>query len=178
MKRKNNHFVPQFHLRQWSFDRKTIMTYSIAKDIYIKNASIKNQASKNYLYGHDENFENIMGQVEAYASPVYSKIISNRNMSCLSREELDFVYFYVNLCNERSNSRATEQSYVITELMKVWLKMSKEHNVPEVKDIPLKTIEELSLQYENPNYISVANIAQYYGLTYDLACVLLQIIQR
>ncbi len=173
MKQKNNHFVPQFHLRQWSFDKKTIMTYNINKDIYVSKASIKNQASKNYLYGHDEKFENIMGEIETFASPLYNKIISNKNMASLNETELDFIYFYVNLCNERSNSRATEQSYVITEIMKTWLKMSKEHNVPEVKDIPLKTIEDLSLQYENPNYISVANIAQYYGLTYDLACVLL-----
>ena len=78
LKKKNNHFVPQFHIRQWSSDKKTIMTYNISKDKYIRNASIKNQASKNYLYGHDENFENIMGEIETYASPLYTKIISNK----------------------------------------------------------------------------------------------------
>ena len=92
--KKNNHYVPQFHLRQWSSNKKTIMAYNISKDIYIKEASIKNQASKNYLYGHNNNFEDIMGKIETYASPVYTKIILNKSIDCLNDEELDFIYLF------------------------------------------------------------------------------------
>lgn len=171
--KKNNHYVPQFHLRQWSKNKKTIMTYNIAKDIYIKEASIKNQAQKNYLYGRNNNFEDILGKIETYASPVYSKIISNKNIDCLNDEELDFVYFFINLCNERSNARANEQSYILTETAKVALKLEKAHNKPGSEKFSYEDIEKLDLHYDNPNLTAVQNIIKYYGLTYDLSCVLL-----
>lgn len=41
-KKKNNHYVPQFHLKQWSNNKKTIMTYNIAKDIYILDEPTSN----------------------------------------------------------------------------------------------------------------------------------------
>lgn len=172
-KKKNNHYVPQFHLRKWSKNKKTIMVYNVAKDIYIKEASIKNQASKNYLYGHNNNFEDIMGQIETYANPIYEKIILNQNINCLNDNELDFIYFFVNLCNERSNSRANELSYIVTEIAKVYLKMSKANNAKDTEKITYEDIENLDLHYENPNILPVQTIAKYYGLTYDLACVLI-----
>lgn len=171
--KKNNHYVPQFHLRQWSNNKKTIMTYNITKDIYVKQAAIKNQASKNYLYGHNNNFEDVMGQIESYASPIYSKIIKNENLDCLDENELDFVYFFVNFCNERSNSRANEQSYILTETAKVRLKMLKAHNVPGTEKYTYEDIEKLNLHYDNPNLLSVQTIMKYYGLTYDLDCILI-----
>lgn len=173
-KKKNNYYVPQFHLRQWSNNKKTIMAYNIAKDIYIKEASIKNQASKNYLYGHNSNFEDVMGKIEAYAKPVYSKIILNKNIDCLNDEELDFVYFFIALCNERSNARANEQSYILTEIMKAKLKIEKANNIPESENISFEDIEKINLHYNNPNLIPVQTIMKYYGLIYDLAPVLIQ----
>lgn len=170
---KNNHYVPQFHLRQWSSNQKTIMAYNISKDIYIKEASIKNQASKNYLYGHNNNFEDIMGKIETYASPVYTKIILNKSIDCLNDEELDFIYLFVNLCNERSNARANEQSYILTETAKARLKIEKAHNMPGSENFSFEDIEKLNLHYDNPNLISVQTIMKYYGLTYDLSCVLI-----
>ena len=172
-KKKNNHYVPQFHLRQWSKNQKTIMVYNLSKDLYIKNASIKNQASRNYLYGHDNNFEDAMGKIETIAGQLYSKIILNKNLYCLNDEELDFLYFFVNLCNERSFSRAEEQQLIATEVTKLWLKMNKDHNDPRTKDISYKTIENIKINYNNPNLVSVQTILKYYGLTYDLDCVLL-----
>lgn len=172
-KKRNNHYVPQFHLRQWSNNKKTIMTYHIEKDLFIKEASIKNQASKNYLYGHDNKFEDIMGQIETYAGPVYSKIISNQNIHCLNDTELDFIYMFVNLCNERSNSRANEHSQILNETIKAKLRIEKAHNMPGSEKFSYEDIEKLKLDYDNPNLIAVQTIMKYYGLTYDLACTLI-----
>lgn len=172
--KKNNHYVPQFHLRQWSENSKTIMTFNIPKEIYVKEASIKHQASKNYLYGYDVNFENTLSSIESYAGIVYQKIIQNKTLLCLNEEEMDFLYLYINLCNERSNSRAEEQSYILTETMKVRLLMQKAHNSPDTKYITNDQIENLKLTYNNPNLLSVQTILKYYPITYDLNCVLLK----
>lgn len=174
MKKKNNHFVPQFHLRQWSKNKKTIMTYAIKKDIYVPNASIKNQASKNYLYGHNENFENLLCKFEQTASLIYNKIITTATLDCLNDYEYDFIYFYINLCNERTNSRAEESSEFLTELVRTAMKMEKAHNSPLTENITLEQIENAHFSYDNPNFMSVKAIIESYPITFDLDCILVQ----
>ena len=52
---KNQHFVPQLLLRNFSSDsgksKNSINTYIIKNKKFIENVSIKSQCSKNYFYG-------------------------------------------------------------------------------------------------------------------------------
>jgi len=50
---KNQHYVPQFYLRSFSNDSRSIGLWFASQDRIIMNASISNMASKSYLYGKD-----------------------------------------------------------------------------------------------------------------------------
>ncbi|HEX2983013.1 MAG TPA: DUF4238 domain-containing protein, partial [Ignavibacteriales bacterium] len=60
--RKNQHFVPQFYLRNFSENKKSLCDYNLSNNKYIKNASIKDMASQNYFYGKDENIEKLLSK--------------------------------------------------------------------------------------------------------------------
>ena len=65
-KRKNNHYIPKFYLKRFSFNQegKNIGLYNHHNKIFIQKTSIKHQASKNYLYGEDEEVELQLSKLE------------------------------------------------------------------------------------------------------------------
>lgn len=67
---KNQHFVPRCYLRAFSQnDGKTINLYNIDRDKPIFNTPLKNQCSRDYFYGQDDNLERAIQLVERlYAS--------------------------------------------------------------------------------------------------------------
>ena len=69
--RKNQHYVPKFHLRQWSTDGKLISLYNKYNQKFVDNkGAIKNMASKDYLYDKDGEVEALLGEIEASISPI------------------------------------------------------------------------------------------------------------
>ena len=67
---KNQHFVPRCYLRPFSQNEgKTISLYNIDRDKAIFDSALKNQCSRDYFYGKDDNLERAIQQVERlYAS--------------------------------------------------------------------------------------------------------------
>lgn len=76
-KTKNQHFVPQFYLKNFSIDKKTIGTYVIGKEKLIEKSSIKDQASKDYLYTDNQEVEERLGKIESETAPIIRGIIQN-----------------------------------------------------------------------------------------------------
>jgi hypothetical protein len=73
MKTKNQHYVPQFHLRQWSSDGKLISLYNKYNKKFVDNkAAIKNMASRDYLYDKNGELENLFCKIESKLS-LYTK---------------------------------------------------------------------------------------------------------
>ena len=102
-KKKNQHYVPQFHLREWSDDGKLISLYNKYNSIYVDNkGAIKNLASKNHLYDKDGSLENVFSTIEATIAPICKKIIKSQSLSELSEFELEALYFHAIMCNERT----------------------------------------------------------------------------
>lgn len=73
----NQHYVPQFYLRNFSIDTKknSIGTYLITSNTFINSTKIKNQASKKYYYGEDGLIEDELGKWESKQSPLVKSII-------------------------------------------------------------------------------------------------------
>ena len=84
---KNQHYVPQFYQRFFSSDQnhKTIGAYAIKQRKYIPMAPIKNQSSGDYFYSDNQKIEDALGRMEALASEVINKIISDPKAVLSSR---------------------------------------------------------------------------------------------
>lgn len=77
--RKSHHYVPQFYLRKFSLgeEGKTIGLYNHIKDLYIPTTSIKHQACQKYLYGKDDEVEEILSKLESSIALMFSQMIKH-----------------------------------------------------------------------------------------------------
>lgn len=80
--KKNQHFVPRFYLKNFSNDKKKnfIGLFNIDSEVYIKNAKLKTQASRDYFYGKDGKVEDLFGIIENKVSPIISDIIKEEEL--------------------------------------------------------------------------------------------------
>lgn len=55
----NQHFVPKFHFRNFSYknNQKEIGIYNVKSKFYKSNVSIRHQGSKRFFYGKDGELE-------------------------------------------------------------------------------------------------------------------------
>lgn len=71
--RKNQHFVPQFYLRNFSSNSKTISLYNISKSQLIPNAPIKSQCAEHYFYGKN-GMEEWLSQLEGNTAELFRQL--------------------------------------------------------------------------------------------------------
>jgi Protein of unknown function (DUF4238) len=67
---KKHHFVPQFYLRNFSEDEKSIGIYNIASQRTITRANLGNQCYRDYFYGKTPEIEHALGDMEGSAAQV------------------------------------------------------------------------------------------------------------
>jgi len=72
-KRKNHHYVPRFYLKRFSSngEGKTIGLYNYKSKIFIPNAPIKHQASKDFLYGKSDETETDLAKLETAIAKLF-----------------------------------------------------------------------------------------------------------
>lgn len=78
---ENNHYVPQFYLKRFSNNSKSIGMAEISSQKMVKNASIEKIASKKYLYGKNNKIEEILGQFEGIWAQTIKNIIDLGSIS-------------------------------------------------------------------------------------------------
>jgi hypothetical protein len=77
-KKRRQHFVPQFLLRNFSKNKKSINQYSINNKKFIKQSAIKGQCQKKYFYGENEQTENAFSKMEYIWHSVIETIIRKK----------------------------------------------------------------------------------------------------
>ena len=77
---KNQHFVPQFYLKNFSTDKKSIASFLIEDEKLLPCVSIKNQCSKSYFYP-DLEYEKNLGRFEEKCRSLINEIVSGRKES-------------------------------------------------------------------------------------------------
>ncbi len=81
---KNQHFVPRCHLRPFTQGAKglAISLFNLERKKLISNAPVKNQCSKDYFYGTDEQLENAIQLVESgYSKSLRDLTQDSRSLS-------------------------------------------------------------------------------------------------
>lgn len=93
---KNQHYVPQFYLRNFSKDGKTIGCCYVNgdKSKHIEAAPIKSQASEDYFYSHHTKLETEFAKLENIAKTIIQKILSD-DFKQLNCEEQIFIKEFI-----------------------------------------------------------------------------------
>ncbi len=104
---KNQHYVPQFLLRNFSSrERKFIWAYDKKEKHKVQNQikehAIKRVASEEYFYDQFENcrngsYEYALQQAEDSAAPIIEKVIRTNNIEDLTQEERRTLSFFIAL---------------------------------------------------------------------------------
>lgn len=71
---KRHHFVPQFYLRRFSPDDRSIGVWNLRSGSVFAQASIKGQCHREYLYGHDGELEKHLSYMEGNTSEIMRQI--------------------------------------------------------------------------------------------------------
>ena len=77
---KKQHYVPLFYLRNFSSDGKRINLWNISLEEKRLLVGLKSQCQKNFFYGRDRVFEQILGDIEAGASTVLRDVVKDRKL--------------------------------------------------------------------------------------------------
>ena len=77
---KKQHYVPLFYLRNFSSDGKRINLWNISSEKNRLSVGLKGQCQKNFFYGRDRVFEQILGDIEAGASTVLRDVVKDRKL--------------------------------------------------------------------------------------------------
>jgi Protein of unknown function (DUF4238) len=79
---RDQHFNPQFYLRNFSADKngRSIHLYNIARAQCVFGANFAGQCARPYFYGKDGRLETGLGMLETAAAPVFRRMISERKV--------------------------------------------------------------------------------------------------
>lgn len=116
---KNQHFVPRCYLREFTHnsENKAINVYNIDRKKCITKAPVKNQCSKDYFYGKDEQLESAIRLVEvAYAATLRDIINGPRVLSERQKIVLKRFWLLQYLRTEAASMRSVEMNNRITEV--------------------------------------------------------------
>jgi hypothetical protein len=92
---KNQHFVPKCLLRQFAPDeaKRSLNVFNIRTERLIPKASLKSQASSNYMYGKDLTLEHLLGKLEGTFDIVLKDIAVGRG----EEEDFEQIRFFMYL---------------------------------------------------------------------------------
>lgn len=165
--KKNQHYVPKFHLKFFSNneDQKSIGVWHVDNEKYIPSASIKSQASEDYFYGKDLEIENAFGEFEGYIAELTKYLIEfGTPPQHYSPAHLDILAFIVTLA-KRTKFAADEINEGTDKMMKSILK----HD-PNVKD----HLDKVTISTPSASIQSLGHAMMSYPLTIDLKFKLLR----
>lgn len=78
-KKKRQHYVPQFYLRNFVREDNKFTIFNIKSEKIIENAPYRKQCYEDYYYGNDEVWEEKLGAIESSAALVIAKINEQSN---------------------------------------------------------------------------------------------------
>jgi Protein of unknown function (DUF4238) len=74
---KKHHFVPQFYLRRFSADSRSVGVWNLrSREVYLR-ASIKGQCHREYFYGHEGELEKHLSYMEGNTSEIMRQICAD-----------------------------------------------------------------------------------------------------
>lgn len=165
-KKKNQHYVPKFYLRNFSNNDKNIGMFILDKDIYRNNASIKSVACSDFLYGEDGIVENLLSNIESKWAYIVRKII-NKKINDFSEEDYILLYSFIVISKSRTQKAANTNKYYMEYFKDVFEK----NGIKNFTDNPVETVKDL---LKAPNLLEMQIALNNMYLLQDLDIVVLE----
>lgn len=164
--KKNQHFVPQFYLREFSYEnnRKQIGIYNIETDLYFPKANLKFQASRKYYYGEDLAIENHLAELEKLTAPTIQEIIQTQTLPKPNTEAHFRLLTFVVLSFSRTTVHENSFNDGTDKMIKT---IYGSH--PEMKD----ELDEVKIEFSNSSVIGITQMAEMIPISLDLSFKLL-----
>lgn len=111
--------MSRFYLGQFSNepDHKSIGVWNVHKEIFVRHASLKNQACAVYFYGKDGKVEDALAQIEGVASRVLREIIITQQLPSHDSIERAALFIYLVYQAERTQYAAEALNESIDKLV-------------------------------------------------------------
>lgn len=158
-----NHYVPQFYLRNFSGNN-SIGVYNFDIKKFIDEAAIRNNAGRDFLYGHDTDLENWFQNLEGKWATVINKILQNNKIPKDSTE-----YTYLLMFIYLSDARVAEQADAFKqhklEKGKAFAKMMVEQGKTNLSN---EDIDNLDVNIERPNLVYIKGMEKIINVMSDL----------
>ena len=155
---KNQHFVPKVYLKAFASDgdRKRLNVWLHKHDQIIVGASIKNQCSKAYFYGHDLVLEELLKFPEQFYAKVKNKILKGEKIE--NSDLYSFLFFWTiqNLRAERAIATHVFAEHLMRE--KILLGHEGDQEVLDFLGAPMTQEQAAKMALSNaPYYIDTVS---------------------
>jgi hypothetical protein len=109
--RKNQHFVPKCALRPFTLNMEglAINVFNIARNRPIKNAPVKGQCARDYLYGRDLKAEELLGRLEGQYARILVQLEAGKSLSEADKEWL-LLFIFIQVRRTESAIRQMRES--------------------------------------------------------------------
>ena len=160
-KTKNQHYVPQFYLRNFSINSKSINFFNISTGRIILGDSIKNQCSEDYFYGKNIPVEKAFGEIETSSGTLFKKIINDSYIPSTKTPEHTLLQLFVVTLHSRTKYKAEEINEMADKMAKSALELH-----PDVdKNLP----DQVEIKLDFPLHYPIFNSFTRYHLIQDLS---------
>ena len=118
---KNQHYVPQFCLRKFASDSdKVINLYNLDSKKFIRNASIKHQACKDYFYSQDIAIENTFSHFEENASRIFNKILQENKLPPKTMEDYSRLLLFISVQYNRTQYARNDMLNIVDKIISLF----------------------------------------------------------
>ncbi|SHN44726.1 Protein of unknown function [Duganella sacchari] len=110
---KNQHFVPRCHLRPFTHNAEdaAISLFNLQRKRLIKDAPVKNQCSRDYFYGKDEQLEQAIQTLEGgYGRALREILLNSRSLTEGNETVFRLFWIFQHLRTEAAALRAVEMA--------------------------------------------------------------------
>lgn len=160
VEKNNHHFVPQFYLKKFSNNNKSVGMYLFRDNKYIVHGSIKDNAYRKHLYGEDTEIEDALATYEGKWQSIISNIIQTKSIN-MSEEDYYLLLSFILVSEARTAMVADHNNKEINVLADIACKMKHNKNNP------------IDIEYEIPNLVPMQIAIEATPILLDLDAVLI-----
>ncbi len=169
---KNQHYVPEFYLKNFSGDNKNLNIY-VFKDKKFISGPIKHQCSKSYFYSKNTILETLLSQLESREASAINKLIKEKNWTNLNYED-DYIRVleFISMMHGRTLTKKKEMEKMVEDFTeKIFKPMFRAD--PLSKDLSDGDIASIKMKWPYLHLLGIQVCLKGWILLSDLIPVLL-----
>ena len=162
---KNHHYVPQFYLRLFSADKKSISLLNKKRNKIIKGAPIKGQCALENFHGWHEDVEHNIAEIEGDSAPVIQRIAVTGSLPRTGSADHLRLSLFVALQMGRTQSIAKENDAMTDRFVKKMMEGD-----PALRGVNL---DRFKVGDKYPIALPIVTFLRAYDRLFDLNCLVL-----